>query len=220
MPGSSVLPSPPTAPNGCSVIVFTSLILLGLWWMFGVVRPAAAGGSLTKESALAHESATDEQIRWLVDTYGRLVFRVAFSVTQNGALAEEVAQDTMVKAWTSMPSWDGDQPVKWLRVVARNQAISVMRKEGRSSARNYWDAPDPAGADTELLVETRTVVDAMTEAFATLDPESRTMIVMRETDDLSYDEIASLFEITPSAVKAKLYRARHNLKTLLREWEL
>jgi RNA polymerase sigma-70 factor, ECF subfamily len=53
-----------------------------------------------------------------------------------------------------------------------------------------------------------------------LDPDSRTLIVLREAEELSYEEMAHLLGLSVAAVKAKLYRARQTLKAKLRDWEL
>lgn len=167
-------------------------------------------------------SASDLQIEWLVETYGSVLYKVALAVTRSAALAEEVVQDAVFQAWVSMPSWEGDVPIKWLRRVTRNRAISVMRKESRSTAQEGFELRTSQGADTERIVEGRELMAAVEQALAALDQQSRTMVVLRETEEVSYEELAELFDITPSAVKAKLYRARHAMKDRLTEteWEL
>ena len=160
-----------------------------------------------------------EQIEWLVRSFGPVIYKVAFAITRSRALAEEVVQDALFAAWSSMPSWEGDVPVRWLCRVTRNRAISVMRKESRSVAEDDWQFQVSHEPDTERLVEGRHRLDAVKEALFELDEQSRTMLVLRETEALSYEELAELLDLTPSAVKAKLYRARHALKTQLREWD-
>ena len=73
--------------------------------------------------------------------------------------------------------------------------------------------------DVERLVEGRHRLDAVKAALFEMDEQSRTMLVLRETEGLTYEELAELLDLTPSAVKAKLYRARHTLKTQLGEWD-
>ena len=172
----------------------------------------AATGSITPTP-----TPSDDEIAGLVARYGRLLYRVAFSITHDAGLAEDVVQETLLKALTSMPSWEGDTPIRWMRRVCRNQAINVMRQSWRNTESD-WDAMISNHADTERVVENRHLVEATREALSRLDAESRTLIVMRETDELSYEEIAELMDMTPSAVKAKLYRARHAMKTHLRDW--
>lgn len=124
-----------------------------------------------------------------------------------------------MRAWTSMPSWDSDVPVRWVRRVARNVAISMMRKENRLVHEDQWSESPGLGATVDIIVEGRVEVAAMWEALGTLDEVSRTLIVLREAEDLSYEEIGRIVGLSPSAVKARLYRARHVLKERLRAWD-
>ncbi len=165
-------------------------------------------------------TASDSQIEWLVASYGAVLYKVAFAVTRSSVLAEEVVQDAVFQAWLSMPSWEGDVPIKWLRRVTRNRAISVMRKESRSTAEEGIELRTSSEPDVERIVEGRQAMAAVERALAELDEPSRTMVVLRETDEVSYDELADLFDLTPSAVKAKLYRARHAMRDRLEEWDL
>ena len=162
--------------------------------------------------------ASDEQLEWLVAHYGPTLYKVAVAITHSSALAEEAVQDALVQAWSSMPSWDDEVPIKWMRRVVRNRAISIMRKESRSVHDDDWDLRTSPEPDVERLVEGRHVVNAVDTAMQALDQESRLMLVLRETEDVSYDELGEMLGLTTSAVKAKLYRARHALKVELREW--
>jgi len=164
-------------------------------------------------------NASEDQIRWLVDTYGDVVYRVAYSIVGDASLAEDVVQECLVKAWTSMPSWEDDVPVRWIRRVARNIAVSNLRKSKRLLF--VEDVGDRAGdgADVHRLVEGRARVRSLAVALAQLDERSRMLLVLRESDDLSYEEIAETMDMTTSAVKAKLYRARHFLRVQMGEWD-
>ncbi len=160
----------------------------------------------------------DLELKDLIARHGSSLFRLSLAITGSEALAEEVVQETLFVAWRSMPPIDGDDAVRWMRRVARNRAISVIRHESRSIAEDEWEwrvADSPA---VERVVEGREMAQAMIAALEDLDEISRALVVLREAEDLPYAELAELFEMTQSAVKAKLYRARHRLKSSLREW--
>lgn len=157
--------------------------------------------------------ATEQQISWLVDTYGNLLYRVAFAVVGNHQLAEDVVQEVLVKAWTSMPSWDGDVPIKWARVVTKNTAISTMRSV---SARPFEELDPEDGTFVSNAIEDdferSEEIAEMWAALGRLDDQSRLLLVLHEVDGLSYDEVAEATDLTISAVKSKLYRARLTLR--------
>lgn len=166
------------------------------------------------------ERATDDQMADLVERFGPTLYRVAYSIVGDRATAEDIVQEVLVKAWTSMPSWDGDTPIRWARTVTRNTAISHLR-----SASNRLVAPtehlEPLGAQVvgpDTIVERDAEVDRMWQALERLGADERAMLVMHEVEGLSYDEIALTLDISTSSVKSKLYRARVALRaTLARE---
>lgn len=163
-------------------------------------------------------TATDSQIRWLIDTYGTVLYRVAVAVVRDAQLAEDVVQEVLVKAWTSMPSWDGDVPVKWARTVTKNTALNAMRsRAARPTVPSVeFDATDPADFITPGPAERVVRSEAADEMWALLtriDPEARFLLVLHEIDGLAYDEIADTADLTVSAVKSKIYRARRTLRS-------
>lgn len=164
--------------------------------------------------------ATEAQLRDLVDRYGAVLYKVAYAITHDRLLAEDVVQDALFQAWTSMPSWEDDVPIRWLRRVTRNRAISVMRKENRSSAEDEWEGHVDGRPDTQRVVEGRQLMEAVQRGLALLDEQARAMIVLRETEDMSYEEIGAVLDLSPAVVKTRLYRARHALKSHLEDWEV
>lgn len=172
----------------------------------------------TRESKTVPTTASPDDLTALIAHHGTLVYRLAVATVHDHAIAEDVVQDVMIKAWNSMPSWDGDIPVRWLRVVTRNTAIDVLRRR-RFDDLTGTTPEQSDGHDPERIVEGREHLAALWQAIALLDPDARSMLVLRETERLSYEDIADLFDITTSAVKAKLYRTRHALRRHLEDWD-
>ena len=169
---------------------------------------------MTPPPAPPDATASDIQISWLVDEYGELLYRVAHAIVHDRQLAEDVVQEVLVKAWTSMPSWEGDVPIRWARTVTRNTALSVVRHRSVRPASRYDDVEpgllSHAGVDEDVVRDDE--LRAMWSALGRLDESSRLMLVMHELDDLSYDEISRLTETSVSSVKSKLFRARQTLR--------
>jgi RNA polymerase sigma-70 factor (ECF subfamily) len=160
-----------------------------------------------------------EDLRAVVDAHAAAVYRVAVSVVHDGSLAEDVVQETMIKAWRHAPLDDSGQiPRAWLLRVARNTAISLLR-----SRREDLHGPDtlPEAAETSETIRTvegRAALDDLWVALGRLDEDARSLIVMREVDDLSYEEIAEATGLPLPTVKTRLFRARRALKDALKEW--
>jgi len=162
---------------------------------------------------------SDEELREVVDRHAAAVYRVALSVVHDPALADDVVQETMLKAWRSSPVAAGQEiPRAWLLRVARNSAISLLR-----TRREDLHGPDtlpeaPGGAETPRTVEGRAQLAELWEAMRHLDEDARALIVLKEVDGLSYEEIASALELPLPTVKTRLFRARKALKDELKEW--
>lgn len=163
-----------------------------------------------------HEAA----LAGLIDAHGDAVYRLARSVVRDSALADDVVQETMVKAWRALPDFDGGEiPKAWLLKVARNTAISLLRTRRDDPVR-----PDDllgvaaSEAGTARSATDRVALDAMWDALADLDETSRSVVVMRELSGMTYEEIAEVLEVPLPTVKTRLFRARRVLQGAMEEW--
>ena len=169
----------------------------------------------------APESPTPapEELRSVVDSHAAAVYRLAVSIVHDSALAEDVVQETMIKAWRHAPvGEDGAIPRQWLMKVARNTAISLLR-----ARREDLHGPDTlpetgGGVETPRAVESRVALDDLWAALVQLDEDARALIVMREVDGFSYEEIAEALGLPLPTVKTRLFRARRALKDAMKEW--
>ncbi len=182
---------------------------------------APAGGS---EPSLAPRSmdtslTPEQQLEELVRHHLDAVYRVAYSVVRDNALAEDVAQDAILKAWKALPTFRGDSSLRsWLLRITHNTAISTLRKR-REEIRDPDLLPErETSMTTEHQVVDRMSIDAFEEALNQLDELSRSIVVLREVEGLSYDEIANMLDVALPTVKTRLLRARRVLAAALDEW--
>jgi RNA polymerase sigma-70 factor (ECF subfamily) len=169
--------------------------------------------------------AEDEALARLVAEHGDAVWRLARSVVRDSSLADDVVQETMVKAWRAMsdpegPQFDGGTvPRPWLMKVARNTAISLLRTR-RDDPVEPDDLVEVAapGSGTGVVATDRVAMEHMWDALAGLDETSRSVVVMRELSGMSYEEIADVLDIPLPTVKTRLFRARRVLQTSMKEW--
>jgi RNA polymerase sigma-70 factor (ECF subfamily) len=203
---------------------------LRLW----AVEPAAArravgvsaGGGFGPGDAgetrkVTTEGGDPDDLHQLVAEHGDAIFRLALSVVRDRALAEDVAQETLVKAWLALPSFRGDSSLRgWVLRIAHNTAVSTLRQR-RAVVIDPHDFPEEP-VRIERSVENRVLsgaaMDDFVEALDTLDELSRSIVVLRELDGMSYEEIAAVLEIPMPTVKTRLLRARRRLGNALREW--
>ncbi len=167
------------------------------------------------------ESGDPDDLHQLVVDHGDAVFRLAYSVVRDRALAEDVTQDTMLKAWTALPTFRGESSMRgWVMRIAHNTAISTLRSR-RAFVTDPVDLPEAVDMPERLpeqRVENSQVMDDFERALDLLDDLSRSVVVLREIEGLPYDEIARLLGVPLPTVKTRLLRARRKLASALREW--
>jgi RNA polymerase sigma-70 factor (ECF subfamily) len=157
----------------------------------------------------------------IVDEHGPAVYRLAKSVVRDSALAEDVAQETFIKVWKHLSDFRGEGSLRgWILRIAHNQAVSTLRRI-RDSATDPGKLPesaDPIGVTR--VVEGRVAAAELMDAMETLDELSRAIVVLREVEGLSYDEIATTLDVPIPTVKTRLLRARRELARRLDAWRV
>lgn len=152
----------------------------------------------------------------LFDRYWELAWRAAYAVTANRALADDVAQDAVQRAFTSLDRFDETRPFgPWLKRIVVNRAIDLLRRDRRltplddRAAAAVWELHGP--------LEERESSRAVADAVGSLDPPKRMVVVLRYWLDLSVEEIAGVLGIPVGTVASRLSRALAQLRTALEE---
>ena len=156
-------------------------------------------------AAQGGDTAAFEQI---VRRHQAAVYRVGLRMLGSRADAEDVTQDTFVRAWRSLDRFRAQSALNtWLyRIVTRRclDAIAARRAtEQLDAASSESGADEPAG-----IVEQREQLEAVTRAIAGLPAEQRAALVLREFEGLSYDELADVLGTSVASIKGRLHRAR------------
>lgn len=143
------------------------------------------------------------------------MYHVAFGVLRDRGLAEDVVQETMIKAWRSMGQFRGDASMRtWVLRIAHNTAVDALRRR-RERAVPPEDLQRDGDAttmdDPARRYAGREDVGVLRDALASLDELSRTIVVLREIEGLTYQEIAGTLEVPVATVKTRLLRARRAL---------
>ncbi len=163
--------------------------------------------------------AGDMGLEELMTTHAEAAYRVALSVTRDPDLAEDVTQDSMLKAWQALPSFRGDSPLRnWVLRITHNTAISALRRR-RDVLHDPSELPEPATPrSVERQAHGRMALDALSEALDELDEITRSIVVLREIEAMSYEEIAAVLQLPLPTVKTRLLRGRRRLAAALEGW--
>jgi RNA polymerase sigma-70 factor (ECF subfamily) len=165
--------------------------------------------------------ALDRQLRELIDEHASAVYQLAFGMLHDRGLAEDVVQETMIKAWRSLGTFRGDSSMRtWVLRIAHNTSIDAMR---RRRDRSFAPEDLPETAETEGGTEDpaaraagRSDLATLRSALGELDELSRSIVVLREIEGLSYAQIAATLDISTALVKTRLLRARRSLQRAVR----
>ena len=155
----------------------------------------------------------------LVISHQHRVFGVALRMLGNAAEAEEVAQETFLRAHRAVAAFRGDAKLStWLYGIASRLCLNrlgtgerrMTRGGEKELGRLTATAPDPA-AD----LERSEVEQALHRAIAELPEERRIVVVLRDLEGLSYEDIAAALDLELGTVRSRLHRARMDLKDKL-----
>lgn len=155
----------------------------------------------------------------LVGEYATFVYRVAFMVVKHEEDAEDVMQESLVKAVRALPDYDHkDEPSfrAWLHRITLNTAISRTRRA--VLPRVEWEALESAPhlePGPEDLALTRLAEADVLAAVDRLSEGHRLVIILRYYNDLTCEEIADLLQVPLGTVGSRLFNARQRLRVLL-----
>jgi RNA polymerase sigma-70 factor (ECF subfamily) len=140
------------------------------------------------------------------------------------AIAEDLTQETFIKAWKSLSRFDAMKAFKpWLFSIARNTAIDYVRKKQPFSFSSLEDEEDQAFTDSvtdprplpSSLLEHKDLGNQLAQALTHLSPVARSIVLMHETEDLTFQEIADALNEPLNTVKSRYRRALLLLQTKL-----
>ena len=161
----------------------------------------------------------DAFARWVVPEIP-ILLRVATSLTGQSADAEDLVQDTLIRAYKAVDRFDGEHPRAWLLTILRNTHINRARRRLPVLFRE----PGTAVEQSPFGVEPRTpedlvvdgTFDAVVEnALRTLPARFRQVVELVDVAGLSYAEAASVLRIPQGTVMSRLHRARNRMRTQL-----
>jgi len=155
----------------------------------------------------------------LVVAYQHRVFGLALRMLGNRAEAEEVAQETFLRAHRAVRDFRGDSTLAtWLYAIASRLCLTRLGSGERRLASQGEDLllRLPSGqASPAALAEQGELEAALHRAIAELSEERRIVVVLRDLEGLAYEEIAAALELPIGTVRSRIHRARMDLKEKL-----
>jgi len=180
-------------------------------WDAGTAPPLTAD---EREEALwvtRARTGDEAAFRWLLGRYRTRVVRLAAHVLRHGGDAEDVAQETFVRAFRRLPSFRGQGRFSaWLFQITVRLCLD-RRRSAHWEREVSEDAALPESASSSDPPDTRLLIEAL---LARLSPPMRAALVLRELEGLDYDEIADTLQIPVGTVRSRLHSARAQFRQL------
>lgn len=173
--------------------------------------------SETDQAALHRAQAGDKDgFRVLVERYSRPLFGLAFRMTGNENDAEDIVQESFLRAWKNLGHYDGRASFStWVYRIAANCALDMLRaRRRRGPAEDIEVHPHLAagGPGPDSTVFGGQLQNRLQEALAELSAQERTAFVLRHHEELSIDEISSTLGVSREAAKHSVFRAVQKLR--------
>jgi len=196
-------------------------------WTHGPNVPQSPPSNLLNVDAEAFvlaqaRSGNREAFRTLVERHSRAVFRVAYRITGNEADAEDVVQDTFIRAYTELRKFEARSGFgTWLHRIAANCAIDVIRRRKQTVSDDDSEAepllarlasPAPGPERVAAGRQLRERIDSVLEA---LTPLERAAFTLRHLEQQSIDEISATLGQNPAATRHSIFRAVAKMRRAL-----
>jgi RNA polymerase sigma-70 factor (ECF subfamily) len=162
----------------------------------------------------------------LVVRHERPVYALCLRMLRDQMAAEDAAQDSFIKAWSSIASFRGDLFRPWLLKIASNRCLDVIRAKGRRPADSLdampfeiepeWSSQSGAGEHPEQHALRGELSSHLERALASLPDDQRLVVILSDIEGRSYEEIAEIIGSATGTVKSRLSRARAKLRESLR----
>jgi RNA polymerase sigma-70 factor, ECF subfamily len=190
--------------------------------------PSAKSGAHDRELVQRAQDNDQEAYEELVARHQQRVFAVASGILRRREDVEDIAQQVFVKAYFSLKHFDGRAAFStWLYRITLNECWDLLRKKkvrpllyesdlSEEQAQRVANAEDPdgAGSDIRQRLETRQQVERLLEG---LDQRDRLMLILKEVEGFSIEEIAEVLDLNANTVKVRLFRARRRVARTARE---
>jgi RNA polymerase sigma-70 factor (ECF subfamily) len=197
-------------------------------------RIASPGSERETDQRIIQEALSgDPGFEKLVKTYEQMVYRVAYRFLNNETDAADVAQEVFIRVHKSLSQFRGDSALStWIYTITANLSRNAIRSKknrakvqvlapqmGEDDRRSFWDkVTDKKAVSSSRKIESGDMREAIQAALAELPPDFREAVILRDLEDLDYEEIAKVLKAGVGTIKSRISRGRSLLREQLKDW--
>ncbi|CUS79275.1 RNA polymerase, sigma-24 subunit, RpoE [Candidatus Kryptonium thompsonii] len=168
----------------------------------------------------------EKAFEFIVKKYQNKVANLIFKIIGDASIVEDLTQEVFLRVIESLKEYKfGSALYTWIYRITVNICIDEIRRRQRSRAYSLSDVlsqnpkAEPSHSHVEKTVEQKEMREIIEEAISKLPPEYKTALILREFEDLPYEEIARVLKIRVGTVKSRIFRARKLLAEHLKEYK-
>ena len=179
-----------------------------------------SNAELVRKSQFGDKAAFEQ----LVIRHQDLVFSLAYKLTGNREMANDVAQEAFIRAWKAIEKFRGDSTFStWIYRITVNTAWTLRKKAKKHNTLNIDDTFEPIvideKKDPELVAINSDLSSVLVNALDKIPIEQRIIVELKNIEGRSHKEIADYLDISVTAAKVRLHRAHQKLRQILEEVE-
>ena len=179
-----------------------------------------SNAELVRKSQFGDKAAFEQ----LVIRHQELVFSLAYKLTGNREMANDVAQEAFIRAWKAIEKFRGDSTFStWIYRITVNTAWTLRKKAKKHNTLNIDDTYEPIvideKKDPELVAINSDLSSVLINALDKIPIEQRIIVELKNIEGRSHKEIADYLDISVTATKVRLHRAHQKLRQILEEVE-
>jgi RNA polymerase sigma-70 factor (ECF subfamily) len=184
-----------------------------------------SGAELIRRARSGDGAAWEE----IVSGFSRRIFNLAYRFTSSPDAAEDLTQEVFIRIYRTLDQYDSKQGdlANWLMRLARNLIIDDYRHRQRNPQNSMADAVDDhqyhlraVGTSAQKEIERRELANQVQEGIDKLPDDLKTCVILRDIEELSYQEIVDVLKIPEGTVKSRINRGRIELAKILRRMKV
>jgi RNA polymerase sigma-70 factor, ECF subfamily len=181
----------------------------------------------TNGAELVRRARAGDGVAWeeIVQAFSRRIFNLAYRFTSNADSAEDLTQEVFIRIYKTLDQYDSKQGdlANWLMRLARNLIIDDYRHRQRNPQNTMADAVDDhqyhlraVGNSAHKEMERRELAMQVQEGIDKLPADLKTCVILRDIEEMTYQEIVDVLQIPEGTVKSRINRGRIELAKILR----
>ena len=185
----------------------------------------------TNGAELIRRARSGDGAAWeeIVSSFSRRIFNLAYRFTSSPDAAEVLTQEVFIRIYRTLDQYDPKQGdlANWLMRLARNLIIDDYRHRQRNPQNSMADAVDDhqyhlraVGTSAQKEIERRELANQVQEGIDKLPDDLKTCVILRDIEELSYQEIVDVLKIPEGTVKSRINRGRIELAKILRRMKV